>query len=185
MTGTDWAIVGVIALSVLMAAAQGFFVEIFSLAGAILGYVAAAWGYHRVGVWFAPYVKTEAIADLAGFLTILLAVMIVAGMAGRIIRWALQEVGLRWVDRLLGAAFGLVRGLVIVTVVLMALAAFDPGARALRDSQFAGYFLVAGRGASWLGPAEIRRKFREGLDVLRNGRAKPESTEPKNGKQHP
>jgi len=89
------------------------------------------------------------------------------------------------VDRLLGAAFGLVRGLVIVTVVLMALAAFDPGARALRDSQFAGYFLVAGRGASWLGPAEIRRKFRAGLDVLRNGRAKPESTEPKNGKQHP
>lgn len=185
MTWADWAILGVIVLSILLAAAQGFFVEIFSLAGVVVGYVVAAWGHHRVGLWFAPYVKTEAIADLAGFLTILFAVMIVAGMAGRIVRWALTEVGLRWVDRLLGAAFGLVRGLVIVTAVLLALAAFAPGSRLLRDSQFAGYFLVAGRGASWLAPAEVRRKFREGLDVLRNERTPPGSTDTKEGKQRP
>jgi len=108
-----------------------------------------------------------------------------AGMAGRIVRWALKEVGLRWVDRLLGAAFGLVRGLVIVTAVLLALATFAPGTRLLRDSQFAGYFLVAGRGASWLAPAEVRRKFREGLDVLRTERAQPGATATKDAKQRP
>ncbi len=185
MTGTDWAILGVIVLSTLLAAAQGFFVEIFSLAGVVVGYLVAAWGHHRVGLWFAPYVKTEAIADLAGFLTILFAVMIFAGIAGRIARWALQEVGLRWVDRLLGAAFGLVRGLVFVSAVLLALAAFAPGTRLLRDSQFAGYFLVAGRAASWLAPAEVRRKFREGLDVLRKEGAQPGSTVTKDAKQRP
>ncbi len=185
MTGADWAIVGVIALSVLMAAASGFFVEIFSLAGVVVGYVLAAWGCARVGAWFVPYVKTAAIANLAGFLTILFAVMIAAGMAGRVMRWAVKEAGLRWVDRLLGAAFGLVRGLVMVTAVLLALAAFAPGSRLLRDSQFAGYFLVAGRGASWLAPAEVRRKFREGLDVLRNERTQPGSTDTKEEKQRP
>jgi membrane protein required for colicin V production len=163
----DAAIVIVIALSVLMAAASGFFVEIFSLAGVVFGYVLAAWGCYRVGEWFLPYVKTAAIANLAGFLTILFAVMIVAGMAGRIARWAMKEVGLRWVDRLLGAAFGVVRGLVIVTVVLLAVAAFNPESRFLRHSQLAGYFLVAGRGASWAAPAALRQQFREGVAALR------------------
>lgn len=181
MSWADWLIVGVIGLSVLLAAAQGFFVEIFALAGAVFGYIAAAWGCRQVGAWFLPYVKTEEIASLAGFLTILFAVMIVAGIAGRVLRWAVKEVGLRWVDRMLGAAFGLVRGLVVVTVVLLALAAFDPGSRPLRDSQLAGYFLVAGRGASWLAPAAVRQKFREGLETLRQERGKtagPEERHP-------
>ncbi len=167
MNWADAAIVIVIALSVLMAAASGFFVEIFSLAGVVVGYVLAAWGCYRVGEWFLPYVKTAAIANLAGFLTILFAVMIVAGMAGRLFRWAMKEVGLRWVDRLLGAAFGALRGLVIVTVVLMAVAAFNPDSQALRRSQLASYFLVAGRGASWLAPSELRQRFREGVAALR------------------
>ena len=174
MNWADWAIVGVIALSILMAAVNGFFVEIFALAGVVAGYIAAAWGCSRVGGWFLPYVKTEEVARLAGFLTILFGVMLIGGMAGRMVRWAMKEVGLRWVDRLLGAAFGLVRGLVIVTVVLLGLTAFDPGTRLLRDSELAGYFLVAGRGASWLAPAELRQKFREGLEMLRKPRPQPQ-----------
>ncbi len=168
MNWADWAIVAVIVLSGLTAAAQGFFVEVFALAGVVFGYIAAAWGCRQVGAWYLPYVKTAEVANLAGFLTILFAVMIVAGIAGRLMRWALKEVGLRWVDRVLGGAFGLLRGLVVVTAVLLAVAAFDPQSRALGGSQLAGYFLVAGRAASWLAPAEIRQRFREGITVLRN-----------------
>ena len=181
MSWADVAILAVIALSMLMAWAQGFFVEMFALAGAVAGYIAAAWGYKQAGEWYLPHVKTAEIANLAGFLTILFAVMIVAGMAGRFVRWAMKEVGLRWVDRLLGAAFGLVRGAVIVTVVLLGLTAFDPGSRALRDSRLAGYFLVAGRGASWVAPSEVRRKFREGLAMLRQ--PQPQPAPPGDGKR--
>lgn len=173
MNWADWAIVAAILMSAVIAAAQGFFVEVFALAGAVFGYIAAAWGCRQVGEWFLPYVKTAEVANLAGFLTILFAVMVLAGVAGRLARWALKEAGLRWVDRILGGAFGLVRGLVVVTVVLLAVAAFDPQSRPLRDSQLAGYFLVVGRAASWLAPAEIRQKFRQGVAALRNA--------PKNG----
>ena len=47
----NWAdvVIGiVVVLSVLLAAAQGFFLEIFSLAGTVFGYLAAAWGYARL-----------------------------------------------------------------------------------------------------------------------------------------
>ncbi len=163
MNGLDWLIVFTIALSVLLAAAHGFFFELFSLAGAVGGYLLAAWMYPRLAPWFLPYVKQEWIADLAGFLTIFFSVLLLAGFAGRLVRWMFKEAGLRWFDRMLGAAFGLLRGGVVVTVLVMALAAFSPGAQLLSQSRLGPYFLVLGHGASWLAPARLRAAFREGV----------------------
>lgn len=170
MNWLDWTIVVVIVLSVLGAAAQGFFFELFSLAGTILGYLLAAWNYKRVAPWFLPYVKNEWVADAVGFLVIFIAIAILAGLAGRIARWAMKEVGLRWFDRLLGAAFGLVKGALIVAVIVMALAAFGQGskqlAEGLANSQYGSYFLVLGRAATWLAPYELREGFRQGAKAI-------------------
>ncbi|MGH9564449.1 MAG: CvpA family protein [Candidatus Angelobacter sp.] len=167
MNALDWLILVIMVLSVLLAAAQGFFFEVISLAGAVVGYLLAAWGYGRIAPWFLQYVKQQAFADLAAFLTIFIAVVLLAGAIARITRWAVREAGLRWVDRLLGAVFGLARGIVVVTAGILALTAFAPDSRQLTKSEFAGYFMVAGSGASWLAPSEIRRKYREGILKLR------------------
>jgi len=116
MTGLDWLIVGIVALSALMAASQGFFVELFSLGGAIGGYVLAAWQYKTAAAFIAPFVNNEWVANIAGFLTIYFSVLLLCGFAGKMARWAFQEVGLRWVDRSLGATFGLVRGVIVAVV---------------------------------------------------------------------
>ena len=52
MNGLDWLVLGVLALSIALAVAQGFLMEVFSLGGAIFGYVLAAWEYQRVAAWF-------------------------------------------------------------------------------------------------------------------------------------
>jgi membrane protein required for colicin V production len=178
MNGLDWLIVLIILISALLAAAQGFFFEVISLAGAVIGYLAAAWGYGRVAPWFLPYVKSQAIANLAGFLTIFLAVVLLGGAIARIVRWMAREVGLRWVDRALGAAFGFLRGIVIVTAGLLAMTAFAPDSKELAGSQLASYFQVAGGGVSWLAPSEIREKFRDGMNRLR-GNPAPEPAKQK------
>lgn len=163
MTGLDWLIVGILVLSVILAAAQGFFFELFSLAGVVVGYLLAAWEYQRIAPWFAPYVKNEWVAHAAAFLSIFVAVTVLAGFIGRIARWAMKEVGLRWFDRLLGAAFGLVRGALVVSVLVMALAAFGPGSVKLAESRLGSYFLVVGRAATWVAPYELREAFRRGV----------------------
>jgi membrane protein required for colicin V production len=168
MTGLDWLIVVILLLSVLLAAAHGFFFEMFSLGGTVVGYLVAAWEYPRIAHWYLPYVKNQWAADSAAFLTIFIAIVVVAGIAGRIARWAMSEVGLRWFDRLLGGVFGVLRGALIVTVVVMAMAAFGPGSRMLSESRFGSYFLVIGRGAVWVAPSELRTRFRQGLDTLRD-----------------
>jgi membrane protein required for colicin V production len=167
MTGLDWVLLLLILISTLLAAAQGFILEVFGLAGTLVGYVLAAWEYPRVAPWFANYVSSPWVADIAAFLTIFLCVVLLAGALARIVRWAVAGVGMRWFDRVLGGAFGAVRGIAVSAVIVMAMAAFAPNSPAIRHSAFAPYFLVLSRTATWIAPAELRDKFRQGVIILR------------------
>ena len=170
MTGVDWLIVAVILFSALVAASQGFIYEVFSLAGVVAGYLFAAWGYRQVAPWFAPFVKTPWVADLCGFLTIFFVVVLLAGGIGRIARFGMKEVGLRWFDRVLGGMFGLVRGVLIVMISLLALASFSPGSTMLARSRTAPYLLVLARAAVWVAPSQVRQQFRAGMAAIANVR---------------
>jgi len=106
------------------------------------------------------------LGEIAAFLIIFLAVVLVAGIAGRITRHIVKEAGLSFVDRVLGGALGLLRGILLVAVILMSMAAFTPTSRWLEDSDLAPYFLVIGRAVIWVAPAELRSRFYQGLDLL-------------------
>jgi membrane protein required for colicin V production len=166
MNVLDWLIAGILVLSAVQAAAQGFVFELFSLAGTVFGYLLAAWEYPVAAKHIAPYVKSDVVAAGAGFLLIFVAVVILSGIAGRIVRWATKSVGLRWFDRLLGGTFGFLRGALVVMVLVMAMASFLPSSEALAKSRLAQYFLVAGRAAIYAGPGELKLKFRDGLKAL-------------------
>ena len=167
VNGLDWLILMVVAASVLMAAGQGIFIELFSLAGAVLGFMLAAWNHARLAAWFAPYVKSDAVASAAGFLTIFVVVLVLAGLAGRTVSWLMKHAGLSWYDRMLGAVFGFVRGVVVATVVVMGLLAFVPESRITTGSAFGPYLIATGRMVSRAAPAEMRERFLRGVESVR------------------
>jgi membrane protein required for colicin V production len=166
MNAADWIILVVILLSVAGAASSGFFQEAFGIGGLVFGYLLAAWQYYRLAEWFSPYLKSLWLGEIAGFLIIFLAVMALAGIAGRVARWVMKEVGLSLFDRFLGGVLGLLRGCLIVAVVLVSMAAFTPTSKSLANSELAPYFLVVGRAAIWAAPADLRARFYKGLDFL-------------------
>ena len=178
MSIADWVILGFLVFSVAAAAMAGFFQEAFGLAGLVVGYLLAAWQYPRLAEWFAPHLKSPWLGEIAGFLIIFFAVVIVAGLAGRIAHWVMKKAGLSGLDRFLGAVLGLCRGALVVAIVLTAVAAFAPGANWLDRSQLAPYFLVGGRAAIWLAPAELRQRFYQGLDYMRQMHSAAGSTLP-------
>ncbi|MDP9161614.1 MAG: CvpA family protein [Acidobacteriota bacterium] len=167
MSGADWIIVAVIVLSTIQAASAGFFEEAFGIGGLVVGYLLAAWRYQKVAEHFAPYLSSIWLGQIAAFLIIFIGTMILAGIAGRIVRWMMRTVGLSGLDRALGAALGLVRGALIVAVVLTGMTAFTPTSKWLEGSQYAPYFLVVGRAAVWVAPAQLRSQFYQGLQLLR------------------
>jgi membrane protein required for colicin V production len=164
----DWGIVFVLLISILGAAAQGFFYELFALAGAVIGYLVAAWEYPRLATWYMRYVSSGWAADIAGFLTVFLAFMLLGGLVGRIARWAVHGVGLRWFDRVLGGLFGAIRGVAVCTVIILALASFSPTSPYLQNSRIAPFLLVTGRALIWAAPAELRQRFHDGWNLLRS-----------------
>jgi len=167
MNVADWAILGVVLVSTLVAASEGFFHQAFGIAGLIVGYLLAAWQYHRLADRFEPHLKSPWLGEIAAFVIIFIAVVIVAGIAGRIARWAMKEAGLSLFDRLLGAFLGMVKGSLFVSIILMGMTAFAPTSKWLDGSELAPYFLVVGRAAIWVAPAQLRARFYEGLDMVR------------------
>lgn len=170
MNIADVIILLVILVSVIQAVSSGFFQEAFGIAGLIFGYLIAAWEYPRLARHFAAYSNSRWLVEIVAFLVIFIGVMLLAGICGRIARWLMKEAGLSALDRFLGALLGLVRGCLLVAIVLVSMTAFTPSSRWLRGSGLAPYFLVVGRAAIWLAPAQLRTQFYQGLDYLRHGR---------------
>jgi membrane protein required for colicin V production len=166
MTAADWAIIAVVLLNVVLAAMEGFFSEILSMAGLVIGYIVAAWQYQRLAAWLMSFLKSEFVADILGFLIIFFAILILFGIAARIARKLMKAAGLSGFDRFLGALLGIVKGVLLVAVVLMGMTAFTPTSNMLENSQLAPYFLVVGRAAIWVAPSALRARFYEGLDFL-------------------
>jgi membrane protein required for colicin V production len=176
MTIIDWVILIVLILSVLSAAKAGLVVEICSLIGLVLGLLVASWDYQKLTPWMGQWIHTPSLNQALSFIAIALGVMIVAGIAGRMVRWSVKSVGLGWADRLAGAAFGLIKGCALVTIAVMVIAAFWPGATWFRQSRFAPEFLSMARRAAVVAPAELGDRIRSGVDVLR--KAQPEWMRP-------
>jgi membrane protein required for colicin V production len=166
MSPADWVIVAVVLLNVVAAAMQGFFAEALGIAGLVVGYVVAAWQYQRFAEWMESFLKNPWLAEILGFLIIFFFIVLLFGVAARIARWMMKEAGLSGFDRFLGGVLGLLKGGLMVAVILMGMAAFTPTSKMLADSQLAPYFLVVGRAAIWVAPAELRARFYQGLDLL-------------------
>ena len=73
---------------------------------------------------------------------------------------------LQWADRLLGAAFGFIRGWMIGAVILLGLTAFDVQTERVRNSQLAPYFLPGSRAMAVITPYELKAKFLVGYRAL-------------------
>jgi len=167
MTPADWVICTLVLLNVITAALQGFFSEALSIAGLAVGYLVAAWQYRSLADWLESYLKNPWLAEILGFLAIFFAILLLFGIAARFARWFMKKAGLSGLDRFLGGLLGLLKGGLMVAVILMGMTAFAPTSKLLTNSQLAPYFLVVGRAAIWLAPAELRARFYEGLDLLR------------------
>ncbi|MFY9746066.1 MAG: CvpA family protein [Acidobacteriaceae bacterium] len=176
MAIVDWVILIVLILSVVSAAKAGLILEVFSLAGLVLGLLVASWDYQKLTPWMGQWIHSPSWNQALSFIVMALGVMIAAGIAGRIVRWSVKSVGLGWADRMAGAAFGLLKGCALVTIAVMVIAAFWPSATWFRQSRFAPQFLSMAHAAAAVAPAELGDRIRSGVIVLR--KAQPEWLRP-------
>jgi len=162
----DWFLIAVVGYSTVMAMVRGFFREAFSLAGLVLGLLLASWNYPVVGARLAAWVPWTT-AQIVAFLAIAIAVMVLCGIAGKLLHQAAKTIGLGLVDRLAGGVFGFVRGCLMGVAILMMAAAFLPRNASspvfIRDSALSGYFLAGAHAVSFVVPTNLQQRIREGV----------------------
>jgi membrane protein required for colicin V production len=162
----DWLILAILVYSIAMSWFKGFVREVLGLATVVLGLLLASWFDQAVAGMFKDVVRTENLALFLGFSVIFLVTLV----AGFVIIWLITRfmkfAKIQWADRLLGAAFGFIRGWVIGSVILLALTAFEVQTERLKNSELAPYFLPGSRVIAVVTPYEIRAKFLVGYRAL-------------------
>jgi membrane protein required for colicin V production len=168
MNPLDWLLAILLTYSVVRAALRGFFQEAFALAGLVLGFLLACWFYLAMAKQLAGLIASPPLAQLAAFLLILVAAMIAANLLGRALRKTASVVGLGFIDRLLGALFGLVRGALLGVALLLAITAFLPTGQWIQQSKTAPYFLRAAHAVSFVMPSDLKRRLFDGLEHIKH-----------------
>ena len=163
MTWVDWAIVIVLAVSVLGGLSQGFFRSACALLGLFFGLAIAAWNYERVASWLLPFLQSEALADAVGFLLIAFLVMTIAHVVGALTSKAIHQIGLGCLDRLAGGVFGFLQGALLITICILAVVAFYPKAHWLADGRLPKLFFNACHLSTRLTPKELADRVHDGL----------------------
>jgi len=129
----------------------------------VLGILFGFWFYGVAGSHLADYVASRSIANLLGFLlvfgTFVLAGAVVGRVMGKLFRW----VGLSWLDRLLGAAFGFLRGAVVAVALVTVILAFapTPPPPSIVQSKTLPYVIDTSSVLSSITPHEVKDAFRE------------------------
>jgi membrane protein required for colicin V production len=118
----DLAMLGVLLLSLALGLWRGFVLEALALAGWVVAYFTAQW----LGPQWAPHLPLgepeSNVNQLAGFAAAFLAVLIGWGLASRLVRALTHATPLRGADRVLGAAFGLLRGVLLLLLATLGIA---------------------------------------------------------------
>ncbi len=150
MDAVDWILLAVLGVSVLLGMWRGLVREVMSLVGWIAGFwIAQEWA-PQAGAWLPLQGASEVLRYLAGFVTVLVGVLVVSVVLGWMVSKLLSAVGLGLVDRLLGGVFGGLRGVVLLLTLAVVVS--------LTPMQSAAWWTgspVAGRlveGLQWLKP---------------------------------
>jgi len=189
MNWLDIALVILLVGSVASAFSKGFVRESIGLAAAFIGLLCGAWFYRMPGDILRPYLSSREAANLCGFLLIFVGAILLGWLVSKLVGMVVKVVGLSWLDRLLGAAFGAARGVIVCVALITAIVAFAPGSdpktppQSVVNSRIAPYMLDAAHLLTMATPKELRDEFasryeqikRIWEDAIKNGLRRPES----------
>jgi membrane protein required for colicin V production len=136
MNWLDMVILILLLVSAIGGLVNGLIKAVISLVGLIVGIVLA--GHYYVSLaGHLTFISDQNIARIASFVIIFLAVSIVAAILGTLFTKIVSSISLGWLNRLGGAAFGILIGAVFIAAILSLWVKFAGGTGAISSSVLA------------------------------------------------
>jgi membrane protein required for colicin V production len=160
MNPFDVFIIIVVCYSVVRGLFRGLVKEVSSIMGVLGGFYAAYSYYPVVAKLITGIVRDPSYLNILSFLIIFCAILIIISIIGVVIKYLLNVAFLGWIDRLCGVIFGLIKGVLIVTVLFIILTTFLPrGAALIKQSVLAPHVIWISERMVNVVSKEIRQDF--------------------------
>jgi len=119
MTVFDYVVLVIMGLSVLLSILRGFVREALALASWLVAFFVAKLYTLELAPLLPQSIPSQSLRLLAAFLILFLAALLICSLLAIALSAVFKRAGLGWMDRCLGALFGLARGIIIVGVLVL------------------------------------------------------------------
>jgi membrane protein required for colicin V production len=121
MSWLDIVLLVILAVAAFTGLRAGLIKSVLAFAGMIAGIFLAMRFYDDLGLWLQGPIGNEGIANVVAFVAILLGVLLVATVLSSLLGGLISAIGIGWLNRLGGAAFGLIFAAISLGALLAAL----------------------------------------------------------------
>ena len=147
---------------------RGLIKELSSIIGVVAGFYAAYSYYPLVANLLKRWIADTGYANIIGCLVIFVGVYISISIAGVLIKYLMNIVFLGWTDRICGLIFGTLKGVLIVSVIVVLLTAFLPkNAAILRDSLIVRHTMVISSTMVRVASVDMKKLFQDHVKDLK------------------
>lgn len=110
----DWVFIGILGISMAVGAWRGLVYEVLSVVSWLAAFVLAQWFAPDAARWLPMAGASESVRYAAGFVAVFIVAIFAGGLVAFIAKKLIAAVGLSPADRMLGALFGIARGVLVV-----------------------------------------------------------------------
>jgi membrane protein required for colicin V production len=168
MNPFDIVIVVVLGYCLVRGIFRGLVKELSSLVGVFAGFYGAYSYYDTLGRLLSRVVANVAYRNILSFLLIFVGVFVLVSIIGVLLRYVMSIVFLGWVDRICGALFGVFKGVLIVSVLLVAFTTFLPkNTPVIQDSRLAPHLSNISEQMSRVLSSDMKLEYGTKLKELR------------------
>jgi len=119
MTWVDLAVLVIIGISVIVSMLRGLVRELLALVSWVVAFFVARYFTPIVAPWFTKTVPDDTLRFLVAYLAVFVMTLLVMTLLSIAVASLVKAAGLGAFDHILGAGFGLVRGIVIVLIATL------------------------------------------------------------------
>ncbi|HEX8142639.1 MAG TPA: CvpA family protein [Pyrinomonadaceae bacterium] len=161
MTFFDFIVLALVGASVVAGALRGLVRGLLTGVALVMGLIVAARGYEMAGGVLSGmgFIESGPAANACGFLLIVGGLLLFGIIAGRWVAGGLRRARMEWLDRALGASFGLIRGLAVCSILYLALTAFPVRLNSVEQARTAPILAAGAQLLSNFTSQDIRTRF--------------------------
>ena len=119
MEYVDYAVLGIVLISILVGSLRGFIKEVFSMAVWAAAFLVAFQYSGALAMLLESHIELPSARTSLAFAGLFLSVLLVGGLITFLVGKLVEKTGLSGTDRLLGGVFGAFRGLILILFIML------------------------------------------------------------------